>query len=197
LDLNELEHNLKIQEREITNEEATKHGLVIPMLMLFGYNPYNVFEVLPEYTVEDVGRVDYVLMENSQINMVIEVKKLGVSLINHINQLKGYFDKLNGSNIGLLTDGNYYLFFSKDEKTGFMKSKPFLVISIRNNFRWLRESVWTEFIRVTRLNKEYIEDNLLNSKWVDDYNNVIKQLKGIKITSLERDSIERLLDIKI
>lgn len=199
MDLDSLELHLRSQGASILNEESTKHVLVIPMLKLLGYNPYDINEVISEYPVNKIGRVDYLLKDSSRINMVVEVKKLRESVVKPICQLKDYFDNIEGSNIGITTDGNNYLFFKLDGKKGGMDIKPFLCLSIINNFRSERVRVWIDFIRITKLSKEYIyeKEKCGDEKWNHEYSKIIKEISLIDKSKDEMEGISDLLRIEI
>lgn len=193
-ELKDLEYQLFLQERKILNEESTKQCLVLPMFCLWGFDIYNMNEVMPEYPITEIGRADYVLKDNGNIHFIIEVKKLDSNLISHINQLKEYVDNINESKVGILTDGNKYLFFNKDSSNK-MKDKPFLVFTLINNFRSDRVSTWVELIKTTRLSNKYIEDNLLNFNWLNEYTSILEKLKLMDKNKKEVLGIDNLIGI--
>jgi len=116
-------------DRKIT-EEATKHAFVIPFIKCLGYNPYNLAEVVPEFTA-DIGtkqgeKVDYAIFKDDEVIMLIECKKYGADLSDaHTSQLYRYFSVVN-ARIAVLTDGVIYRFYTDLEETNIMDSKPFL-----------------------------------------------------------------------
>ena len=116
-------------DRNIT-EEATKHAFVIPFIKSLGYNPYNLTEVVPEFTA-DIGtkqgeKVDYAIFKDDKVIMLIECKKYGADLSDaHTSQLYRYFSVVN-ARIAVLTDGVIYRFYTDLEETNIMDSKPFL-----------------------------------------------------------------------
>lgn len=85
------------------NEEATKQGVVLPLLARLGWNRDDISEVVPEYTV-GTGRVDYCLKKRPAPVVFVEVKRLGEPLDVHQQQLLHYaFEQ--GVTIAALTDG--------------------------------------------------------------------------------------------
>ncbi|MCS4038083.1 hypothetical protein GGQ01_003173, partial [Salinibacter ruber] len=69
------------QVEHIESEEATKHALIIPFIKALGYDPYDLQEVIPEFTAdfaEQKGeKVDYALMQEGEPAVLIECKTAG------------------------------------------------------------------------------------------------------------------------
>jgi hypothetical protein len=90
-------------------EEATKQGLILPILQYLGWNPFDVQEVYPEFSVQN-GRVDYSLRVNNLNKVFVEVKKLGEDLDRHQEQLLQYAFK-HGVKLAILTNGTIWWFY--------------------------------------------------------------------------------------
>lgn len=117
----------------VKTEEATKMGLIIPMLQTWGYDPFNPLEVVPEFTA-DVGtkqkeKVDYAIMRDGEPIILIEAKPAGMSLDKHGSQLFRYFS-VCPAKIGILTNGVEWRFFSDTEAENKMDLVPFLTVDI-------------------------------------------------------------------
>ena len=118
----------------IQTEEATKNALIMPVLQALGYNVFDPFEVIPEFTA-DVGtkkneKVDYVIVRNGKPCILIECKSVGTSLnINHASQLFRYFS-VTEARFGILTNGVDYQFFTDIESPNKMDDKPFFEFSM-------------------------------------------------------------------
>ncbi len=91
------------------DEAATKQGIVLRILSLLGWVPFNIEEVKPEHTVAE-GRVDYSLRIGAKDKVFIEVKKAGEELDGHEEQLLGYSFKA-GIRIAVLTNGFEWWFY--------------------------------------------------------------------------------------
>jgi predicted type IV restriction endonuclease len=69
----------------IETEEATKNAFIMPFISnVLGYDVFNPKEVVPEFTA-DVGikrgeKVDYAIMKDGQIQILIECKGIGDTL---------------------------------------------------------------------------------------------------------------------
>ena len=136
-------------DRNIT-EEATKHAFVIPFIKILGYNPYNLTEVVPEFTA-DLGtkqgeKVDYAIFKDDKVIMLIECKKYGADLSDaHTSQLYRYFSVVH-ARIAVLTDGVIYRFYTDLEETNIMDSKPFLEFNMFD----IQEPLVNELKRFTK-----------------------------------------------
>lgn len=91
------------------SEEATKHSIILPILMALGWNVFEDEEVCPEYSVQN-GRVDYSLRSGHFNKVFIEVKKNTENLDNHQEQLLQYSFK-EGVKLAILTNGLVWWFY--------------------------------------------------------------------------------------
>ena len=111
------------------NEQATKMALVVPFIRALGYDVFNPAEVAPEYTASTGNlkdaRADYAIMKDGEPFAVLECKALGVPLDVHKTQLEWYFVN-SPARIGILTDGNRYVFFADLEEKNRMDAVPFM-----------------------------------------------------------------------
>ncbi len=118
----------------IQTEEATKNALIMPVLQALGYDVFNPFEVVPEFTA-DVGtkkneKVDYVILREEKPCILIECKSAGTELnINHASQLFRYFS-VTEARFGVLTNGIDYKFFTDIESPNKMDDRPFFEFSM-------------------------------------------------------------------
>lgn len=132
--LNQLASRLPKLTESIQTEEATKNALIMPVLQALGYNVFDPFEVIPEFTA-DVGtkkneKVDYVIVRNGKPCILIECKSIGTTLnINHASQLFRYFS-VTDARFGILTNGVDYQFFTDIEAPNKMDDKPFFEFSM-------------------------------------------------------------------
>lgn len=121
----------------LATEEATKNALVMPFLhTVLGYDVFNPSEVIPEFTA-DTGtkkgeKVDYALLKDGEIQILIECKKYGEILsTKHASQLYRYFSVTN-ARIAILTNGSVYQFFTDLDAPNKMDEKPFLIIDLED-----------------------------------------------------------------
>lgn len=118
----------------ISTEEATKNSMIMPLIKILGYDPFNPLEVTPEL-VADVGtkkgeKVDYAVLRDGKPIMLFECKKAGGDLsINHAGQLFRYFH-VTEARFGVLTNGLVYKFFTDLEQPNKMDEKPFFEFNI-------------------------------------------------------------------
>jgi len=122
---------IRQQKSVIQTEEATKNAFVMPFIQsVLGYDVFDPTEVVPEF-VCDVGtkkgeKIDYAILKDGQIQILIESKKIGEPLnINHASQLFRYFH-VTTARISILTNGQVYRFFTDLDAPNKMDEKPFL-----------------------------------------------------------------------
>ena len=120
----------------VQTEEATKNALIMPVLQALGYNVFDPFEVVPEYT-SDVGtkkgeKVDYVIMKDGKPAILIECKAINSVLnINHASQLYRYF-ACTDARFAILTNGVEYQFYTDIEAPNKMDDRPFFEFSLED-----------------------------------------------------------------
>lgn len=120
--------------RQFSNEEQTKQALIMPMFYCLGYSIFDPDEFRPEtqsgFATKYIGRVDYQIYLDNKPVMLVECKKFGESIQNHIDQLRSYFNSDLGMKIALLTNGDDYWFFTDSENINIMDREPFFKIKI-------------------------------------------------------------------
>ena len=161
----------QIQQRKshITNEEMTKHSLIIPFIQLLGFDVFNPLEVQPEYTA-DFGKkkgekVDYAVLKNNKIIMFIETKPVGSRLDNHNAQLCRYFNSTPELKLAIITDGVKYKFFSDVKQLNIMDTTPFFQIDFSSITK-------ADIQTLSHFRKKLIENNVI-TKLAEDLSSVI------------------------
>jgi len=149
--LNALAAKVRAQRDSIQTEEATKNAFVMPFIAsVLGYDVFNPLEVVPEF-VADVGvkrgeKIDYAIMRENEVQILVEAKKSGSPLsIEHASQLYRYFGVTN-ARIALLTNGVVYQFFTDLEAQNKMDAKPFLELDLLD----IDNSVVPELSKLTK-----------------------------------------------
>ena len=134
--LSQLASRLPRLKETVQTEEGTKNALIMPVLQALGYNVFDPFEVVPEYT-SDVGtkkgeKVDYVIMKDGKPAILIECKALNATLnINHASQLYRYF-ACTEARFAILTNGVEYQFYTDIEAPNKMDDRPFFEFSLED-----------------------------------------------------------------
>jgi len=122
---------LKLQ---VTTEEATKNAFIMPFIKELGYDVFNPFEVVPEFTA-DVGikqgeKIDYAIIKDNEPVILIECKHHAAPLsINNASQLFRYFHTTKAK-FAILTNGIEYKFFTDLVEQNKMDEKPFFNFDI-------------------------------------------------------------------
>lgn len=155
----------------LTTEEATKTAIIMPFFALLGYDVFNPEEFVPEYTA-DVGikkgeKVDYAIMSEGNPIILIECKWIGETLEKHDSQLFRYFGTTKAK-FAILTNGQYYRFFTDLEETNKMDEKPFLEINILD----IKENQVTELKKFHK--SQFDIDNIFNVASDLKYSNEFK-----------------------
>jgi predicted type IV restriction endonuclease len=119
----------------VETEEGTKNAFIMPFISnVLGYDVFDPSEVVPEF-VADVGvkrgeKVDYAVVKDGQIQILIECKKIGDPLdLKYAAQLYRYFS-VTTARIAVLTNGQEYHVYTDNDMPNVMDDKPFLVFDL-------------------------------------------------------------------
>ncbi|WP_028499045.1 type I restriction endonuclease [Microvirgula aerodenitrificans] len=117
-----------------TTEETTKQALILPLLDILGFSPYDPMKVRAEYAADFPGvksgeRVDYALFCHGVPVMFIEAKAFNEKPVNHCPQLSRYFNATPEVAVAAITNGREWRFFTDLNNKNIMDSEPFLTIS--------------------------------------------------------------------
>jgi hypothetical protein len=187
--LNALATKVRNQREAILTEEATKNAFVMPFIStILGYDVFNPLEVVPEFTA-DVGvkkgeKVDYAIMRNGEVQILIECKKSTEALkIEHASQLFRYFAVTN-ARIAVLTNGETYEFYTDLDAPNRMDAKPFLVLDLDDIDESLIPSL-------QKLSKEVFDlDSVINEAEELKYVGAIKRAIGAEFREPADDFIK-------
>ncbi|RCS59737.1 type I restriction endonuclease [Parvibium lacunae] len=127
-----IEHVTSVGEH-CTTEETTKQALILPLLDILGFNPYDPTKVKAEHAADFPGakageRVDYALFCNGKPVMFIEAKPFSSNLNNHCPQLSRYYNATPDVTVGAITNGREWRFFTDLVNKNIMDSEPFLTV---------------------------------------------------------------------
>ena len=166
---------VKNQREAIQTEEATKNAFVMPFISnILGYDVFNPLEVVPEFTA-DVGikkgeKIDYAIMRDGEVQMLIECKKSSEPLkIENASQLYRYFAVTN-ARIAVLTNGETYQFYTDLDAPNRMDDKPFLVLDLLD----IDESLIPELRKLTK--DVFDLDSIINAAGELKYIGQIKRI---------------------
>lgn len=160
----------------IKTEEATKTSIIMPFFQTLGYDVFNPNEFTPEY-IADVGikkgeKVDYAIVLNDEVVILIEAKSINEQLEKHDSQLFRYFGT-SKAKFAILTNGLIYKFYTDLEKTNVMDTTPFLEINLED----IRESDIQELKKFQKENfdVEEIFSTASDLKYLSMIKKVIKE----------------------
>lgn len=187
--LNALSAKIKQQISAIETEEATKNAFVMPFIHnILGYDVFDPLEVIPEF-VCDVGtkkgeKIDYAILRDGEIQILIECKKIGESLnINHASQLFRYFHVTN-ARISILTNGQIYQFYTDLDAPNKMDEKPFLEINLLD----IDENVVPELKKITK--SSFDLESIINAAGELKYVSQIKRILHTQLNEPEDDFVK-------
>lgn len=180
---------VRLQGPVIQTEEATKNAFVMPFInTVLGYDVFDPQEVMPEF-VCDVGtkkgeKIDYAIMKDGEVQILIECKKIGESLsINHASQLFRYFH-VTSARISILTNGQVYRFFTDLDAPNKMDEKPFLELDLLD----IDEYSVPELIKLTK--SAFDVDSIINAAGELKYVSQLKKLIGTQVSKPEDDFVK-------
>lgn len=187
--LTSLAAKVRLQGPAIQTEEATKNAFVMPFInTVLGYDVFDPQEVMPEF-VCDIGtkkgeKIDYAIMKDGEVQILIECKKIGESLsINHASQLFRYFH-VTSARISILTNGQIYRFFTDLDAPNKMDEKPFLELDLLD----VDEYSVPELIKLTK--SAFDVDSIINAAGELKYVSQLKKLIGAQVSKPEDDFVK-------
>jgi hypothetical protein len=119
-------------------EETTKQALILPVLDILGFSPYDPTKVRAEHKADFKGakngeKVDYALFCQNKLVMLIEAKNYIQTLPKHDAQLARYFNSSIDVSVAVLTNGREWRFFTDLNNKNVMDDEPFLVVDFIAN----------------------------------------------------------------
>ena len=125
------------------DESATKQSVVLRLLSLCGWDPFDLSQVAPEYTVGN-RRVDFALRPGSADAVFIEVKRSGGNLENHQQQLLEYCFQ-EGVKLAALTNGRTWWLYLPLQP-GSWEQRRFLTIDLESQEPDIVERRFMEYL---------------------------------------------------
>jgi len=173
----------------LATEEATKNALVMPFLhSVLGYDVFDPNEVIPEFTA-DTGtkkgeKVDYALIKEGEVQILIECKKYGENLASkHASQLFRYFSVTN-ARIAILTNGTIYQFYTDLDAPNKMDDKPFLSLDLED----IDDHIVPEVKKLTK--SSFDVESIVDAAGELKYLNQIKKLLELQFENPEEDFVK-------
>ena len=155
---------------------------------ILGYDVFDPTEVKPEF-ICDIGtkkgeKIDYAIMRDGEIQVLIECKKIGEPLnINHASQLFRYFHVTN-ARISILTNGQVYHFYTDLDAPNKMDEKPFLEFDLLN----IDDNLLPELKKLTKT--AFDIESIINAAGELKYVSQIKKIISNQFTVPEEDFVK-------
>ncbi len=208
-----------------TTEETTKQALIMPLLDILGFTPYDPRKVKAEYSADFPGvkvneRVDYALFCHDVPVMFIEAKSFTEQIDNHCPQLSRYFNSTPEVTISAITNGIEWRFFTDLKQKNIMDSTPFLKLrmdsltqsDIAQLFRFRYDKFKPEALRTLAEESVYLnaftktissslrEVDLEFVRYVANRSNIERQLNQRfleSVTPLVKQAVERAVSAMV
>ena len=164
----------------VTTEEATKTSIIMPFFQILGYDIFNPNEFIPEF-IADVGikkgeKVDYAIVLDDEVTILIEAKSINQDLQKHDSQLFRYFGT-TAAKFAILTNGLKYKFYTDLDETNKMDTTPFLSIDLLD----LKD---TDISELKKFSKEFFNiDSILNTASDLKYLSTIEKVLELEFTN--------------
>lgn len=113
-----------------SNEESTKLYLVLPFLGLLGYDYANPYEVYPEHAAHPGCKADFAILRDGLPVIAVEVEKSGADVNIGHDGLARYFEAINETKLGILTNGTLFQFFVDSATPNTLDDEPFLTVDL-------------------------------------------------------------------
>lgn len=174
----------------ISTEEATKTSLIMPFFSILGYDVFNPNEFTPEY-IADVGikkgeKVDYAIILENEVKILIEAKSVNEDLKRHSSQLFRYFGT-SSAKLAILTNGIIYRFYTDLDETNKMDTTPFLEIDLLH----LNDTLISELKKFCKEN--FDTENIINTASDLKYSNSIEKVLNEEFNDPSDDFIKFVL----
>lgn len=179
---------------KIYSEEATKTSIIMPFFQILGYDIFNPNEFSPEF-IADVGikkgeKVDYAIMIDGEVSIIIEAKAVNDKLEKHDSQLFRYFS-VTKAKFAILTNGIIYKFYSDLDKVNVMDQTPFMEINLED----LKDN---DIAELKKFQKENFNiESILNSASNLKYLNQIKKVLKEEFNNPSDDFVKMILNKNI
>lgn len=190
--INALAKKMRSQQDIIQTEEATKNAFIMPFIsQVLGYDVFNPLEVMPEFTADHGTKkgekVDYAIMQDGEVRILIECKKIGSDLnVKHASQLFRYFSVTN-SRIAILTNGQVFHFFTDLDSPNIMDKRPFLVLDLLD----IDETILPELKKITK--DTFDLDSIISSAEELKYVGALKREVASIFKELPADFVKMLM----
>ncbi len=196
-------------QNNINNEEITKQMLILPFIKILGYNTKNPNEIKAEYSPSNISnslKVDYCIYHNSKETIFIEAKSFGKNLNRYIDQMEKYYNGSDEVELGILTNGTEYYFFTSDSNSKKMNTEPFFTFDLLDYSIDDLETL-SSFMKKKYNNRDMRlvarENRAINSIANSLYNilsnpDAVLELFGYnEIKEISKDSLNRIIPISI
>lgn len=197
--INSIVKTIELHHVILESNEAQTRWMLIDTFLLDGLG-YSREDIVVEYSMDLENKynyLDYSVFINDKPRLLVEAKSLGVNLFEKQGQLAGYFNYILQQYpfkmkelLGILTDGDTYLFFTNSRNNMSMDTLPFFKVklSVAEDFEISQLKEFTKKKQTNRLLKDVcvydtMEYELQVPYRIDTIDDVFQyfNLKGTKV----------------
>jgi len=169
---------IKTAKQKNLDESNTKSYLIEPFLKSIGIDVNDIEQTVKEYKITSYDKndaVDYAIIHNNKPVLIIEAKRIGQNINNHIGQLRRYFNSSALIKYALITNGEEYLLFTDTVSENIMDSQPILRFNISQE-----ENFIIHYDDLTMLKEKILEKQKQEQDLTYVFENESKLLEIIK-----------------
>ena len=166
------------------DEERTTRSLINPILDALGWDTDNPDLVIHQYPVDrsiDNKKVDIVLLRENVPIVIVEAKKLGTRLDNHINQLREYWSRFT-TETAILTDGKIWQIYRPYLKRRTFSKRKLFEIDLGED----AGAAKTAARQIEKLTRDGIDQHLELEEWHLFLNEVWDKHENLLLDELEK-----------
>lgn len=129
--------------RDILNESTTRYALIDPLLNALGWRLSDPAQVRTEYTTDTGKRLDYAMLQDKRICLVVEAKRFGEALAlddRATNQAITYCYQVGCPHF-LVTDGNHWHGYALMGE-GELRDRQMLNFTVKKEVRSIMDLFW-------------------------------------------------------
>ena len=153
------------------DESATKQSVVLRLLTLCGWDPFDPSQIVPEYTV-GTRRVDFALQPGSANAVFIEVKRPSENLGNHQQQLLEYCFQ-EGVKLAALTNGRTWWLYLPLQ-SGSWEQRRFLTIDLESQESDIVEQRFMDYLS---------QEKVISGRAVSDAEDLVRSQQRAEIAT--------------
>lgn len=120
-----LQTHIRTRRQAVRSSESIKTALILPFIRMLGWDVFDPFEVVPGYSHESGGKVDYGVKSEETLKLVLTLSSTPEDLTSDRAQLMAQTVLNSGAACGILTNGAVHHVYAPDSY-GVLSAEPVL-----------------------------------------------------------------------